>query len=282
MVGTERNRYLLVSGFRMLLALAALVVAARAAHDLRSDARVWFLAMLFAASASALLHWPLVIPHRNGSAVYSLGSSFFLAGMFLLPTGPLVTVVAFSIALAGVIAGTRFHRIIFDLSLGVLAYGGTSLLLHLAPRPSDAAVPYISIATMEALLALTVLVAVLVVRSIAMRLERGAETPHWGAFRGPALIEALYCVVIAVTISLLTRLHPALLSLIYVEIGVTLWFLSRYRRRVRDLMAGPQASGEHRRWAACGGRVSARSRSRTDARRTPPAARGIPPRSGVP
>ncbi len=249
-VGTERKQYLLATGFRMLLALAALIVAARAAHELWSDVHVWFLAMLFAASASTLLHWPLVVPHRSGSAVYSLGPSFFLAGMFLLPTGPLVTVVAFSIALAGVIAGTRFHRITFELSLGVLAYGGTSLLLHLAPRSSDAAVPYLSLAAMEALLAATVLVAVLVMRSVAMRLERGLETPHWGAFREPALIEGLYCVVLAVTISLFARLHPALLSLIYVEIGVTCWFLWRYRRRVRDLMAGPPASGETPRWAA--------------------------------
>jgi hypothetical protein len=249
-VGTERNRYLVVSGFRLLLALAALVVAARAAHEFRSSAQVWFLAVLFAASASALLHWPLVVPTRTGSAIHSLGPSFFLAGMFLLPTGPLVAVVAFSIALAGVVSGTRFHRIIFELSLGILAYGGTSLLLRLTPQPGDAGMPYASIAATEALLATTVLVAALIVRSIAMRLERGAETPHWGAFRGHSLIEGLYCVVLAVTISVFTRLHPALLSLVYVEIGVTWWFLSRYRQRVRDLTEGAAAAGEHRGWAA--------------------------------
>ncbi len=234
----------------MFLALAALVVAARAAHDLAHGAGVWFLAMLFAASASALLHWPLVVPHRSGSAVYTLGASFFLAGMFLLPAGPLVAVVAFSIALAGVVSGTRFHRIIVDLSLGVLLYGGASLLLHLGPRSADTAIPYASLALTEALLAATVVVADLVARSIVLRLERGAETPHWGAFRGAALIEGLYCVVLAVTISVLERLHPALLSLVYVEVGVTCWFLARYRRRVRELVAGPAVSTEQRRWAA--------------------------------
>lgn len=234
----------------MLLALAALIVAAWAAHDLAHGAGVWFLAMVFAASASALLHWPLVVPHRSGSAVYSLGASFFLAGMFLLPAGPLVAVVAFSIALAGVIAGTRFHRIILDLSLGVLLYGGASLLLHLGPRSTDSAVPYVSLALTEALLAATVVVADLVVRSIVLRLERGAETPHWGVFRGPALIEGLYCIVLSVTISVLARLHPALLSLVYVEVGVTCWFLSMYRRRVRELTAGAQTPAEQRRRAA--------------------------------
>lgn len=247
---TEQRRYLLVAGFRILLALAALVVAARAAHDLAHGAGVWFLAMLFAASASTLLHWPLVIPHKSGSAVYSLGASFFLAGMFLLPAGPLVVMVAFSLALAGVIAGTRFYRLIFDLSLGVLLYGGASLLLHLAPRAADVATPYAALATSEALLAGTVVVADLVVRSIALRLERGMETPHWGVFRGPALIEGLYCIVLAVTISVLTRLHPALLSLVYVEVGVTCWFLSMYRRRVRELTTGVQAPAEQRRRAA--------------------------------
>lgn len=233
----------------MLLALAALFVAARAAHELRCDARTWLLAVLFAGSASILLVRPIVVPTRRGSAVYSLGPSFLLASMFLLPAGPLVSVVGFSICLAGVFVGGRFHRILFDLSLGVLVYGGASLLLHLAPRPTDVRIPYVTVAGIEALLATSALIAQLLLRSIALRLTRGVETPHWGAFRAQAVTEGLYCVVLAVTISLLTRLHPALLTLVYAEIGVTMWFLTRYRRRLRDLTDAATAR-DSRRWAA--------------------------------
>jgi hypothetical protein len=233
----------------VLVALAALFVAGWAAHQLRCSPRVWLLAFLFACSASVLLIRPMIVPTRRGSAVYSLGPSFFLASMFLLPTGPLVAVVSFSVALAGVYLGARFHRILFDLSVGVLIYGGTSLLLHLAPRPTDAQMPSLTVAAVEALLAGVVMIAQLLLRSVAMRLARGVETPHWGAFRSQAVIEGLYCVVLAVTISLLTRLHPALLTLVYAEVGTTMWFVSRYRRRLRDLNDSATAR-DPRRWAA--------------------------------
>lgn len=245
-----RRSYMAALGFRVLLSAAALFVAAWAAHELRADAPTWFLAILIAGSASALLVWPLVVPLRSGGATtHTLGPSFLLAGMFLLPTGPLVAAVAFAIALAGVIAGTRFHRLTLDLSLGVLTYGGASLLLHLSPRPADAGIPYASLAALEAVIAASVLVAQLLLRSVLMRIERGHETPHWGAFREHAVIEGLYCVALAVTISLLTRLHPALLSLVYAEIGLVWWVVSRFRRRFRDL-ADAAPSGETRRWAA--------------------------------
>jgi hypothetical protein len=191
----------------------------------------------------------MVVPTRRGSSVYSLGSSFLLASMFLLPTGPLVAVVAFSICLAGVYTGARSHRIFFDLSLAVLFYGGASILLHLPPRPTDAQIPHLTLAAIETLLAAGVVIAQLLVRSVALRLARGPETPHWGAFRSQAVIEALYCVVLAVTISLLTRLHPALLILVYAEVGITMWFLSRYRRRLRDVTQAATARNS-RRWAA--------------------------------
>lgn len=224
-------------------------MAARAAHELRCDARTWLLAVLFAGSASVLLIRPMVVPTRRGSAVYSLGPSFLLASMFLLPAGPLVVVVAFAISLAGVVGAARFYRILFDLSLGVLVLGGASLLLHLAPRATDARIPYLQAAGIEALLAASALIAQLLLRSIALRLTRGLETPHWGAFRPQALIEGLYCLVLAVTISLLARLHPALLTLVYAEVGTTMWFLSRYRRRLRDLTDAATAR-DSRRWAA--------------------------------
>lgn len=245
----KRGPYIAIVSFRAMIALAAVFVAGWAAHELRSSTGTWLLALLFAGSASALLIRPMVVPTRRGSAVYSLGPSFLLASMFLLPTGPLVAVVAFSISLAGVYAGGRFHRVFFDLSLGVLVYGGASLLLRLAPSPADAQMPYLTVAVIEALLAASVLVVQLLLRSVAMRLTRGAETPHWGAFRSQALIEGLYCVALAVTISLLARLHPALLTLVYAEIGVSMWFLSRYRRRLRDLTDAATARDPWR-WAA--------------------------------
>jgi hypothetical protein len=244
----RRGPYVALVSFRVLVALAAVFVAGWAAHELRASTGTWLLAVLFAGSASVLFIRPMVVPTRLGSAPYSLGPSFLLASMFLLPAGPLVAVVAFSISLAGVYVGERFHRLFFNLSLGVVVYGGTSLLLRLAPNPVDVRMPYLTVAGVEALLAASVLVAQLLFHSIAMRLARGAETPHWGAFRSQALIEGLYCVALAVTISLLTRLHPALLVLVYAEIGIVMWFLSRYRRRLRDLSDAATAR-DPRRWA---------------------------------
>lgn len=246
----ERRRYIASLAFRMLFAAAALVVAARAAHELRADVGTWFLAMLVAGSASTLLVWPLVVPARSGSMPHTLGPSFLIAGMFLLPTGPLVAAVAFAIALSGVIAGARFHRLVFEISLGVLAYGGTSLWLHLTPQPTDTAMPYASLAMTEALIAASVLIAQLIVRSLLMRIERGSATPHWGAFREHAIVEGIYCIALAVTISVLARLHPALVTLVYTEIGIVWWVVSRFRRRFRELGADVDSSAESRRRAA--------------------------------
>jgi hypothetical protein len=229
--------------------LAAVIAGAWAAQALHSDARTWLLALLFAGSASALFISPMIVPTRTGSAVYSLGPSFLLASMFLLPAGPLVAVVAFSVSLAGIHAGERFDRLFFDLATSVLVYGGASIALHLAPRAADFGIPYLTVAAVEAMLAAAALVALLLLRSVDLRLRLGAKTPHWGAFRPQAVIEGLYCVALAVTISLLTRLHPALLLLVYAEIGVTMWFLMRYRRRLRAVTDAATAR-DSRRWAA--------------------------------
>jgi hypothetical protein len=228
----------------MLFAAAALVVAARAAHELRAGIAAWSLAMLVAGSAATFLVWPLVVPSRGGSMPHTLGPCFLIAGMFLLPTGPLVAAVAFAVALSGVVAGARFHRLVFEVSLAVLAYGGTSLWLDLAPRPTDAAIPYASFAVTEAAIAAALLVAQLIVRSLLLRIERGNATPHWGAFREHAIIEGLYCNALAVTFSVLARLHPALVGLVYIEIGIVWWVVSRFRRRFRELSAGAERSEE--------------------------------------
>ena len=246
----DRRQYLASLGFRMLLSAAAMVVAARAAHELRVDAAAWFLAMLVAGSATTLLVWPLVVPAGPGSVAHTLAPSFLLAGMFLLPTGPLVAAVAFAIALSGVVVGTRFHRLVYEISLGVLAYGGTSMLLRLTPQPTDAAMPSATLAVTQALIAASVLIAQLIVRSVLMRIERGSATPHWGAFREHAIIEGLYCIALAVTISLLVRLHPALVALVYAEVGIVWWVVSRFRRRIRELTADADSSEEARSRAA--------------------------------
>jgi len=88
---------------------------------------------------------------------------------------------------------------------------------------------------MELLLGAVVLITQLLLRSIAIRLERGEETPHWGAFQPQAIVEGLYCLALAVPISVLARIHLALLAVVYLYVGFTWWFMERYRRHLRTL-----------------------------------------------
>jgi len=103
---------------------------------------------------------------------------------------------------------------------------------------------------MELLLGAVVLIAQLLLRSIAIRLERGDETPHWGAFQPQAIVEALYCLALAVPISVLARIHLALLAVVYLYVGFTWWFMERYRRHMRAMNQEPAPAEDQRRWVA--------------------------------
>lgn len=230
------RRYLQLFAFRTALAVASLLLAAIAGHENRGSGPVWQLAAVFAATAAALLIWPLIVPGRNRTLVtYSLASAFFLAGMFLLPPAALVIVVAFSVTLAGLLKGARAYRIVFHLASAILAYVGPALAFRLGPRPTDLDFFPALRSGLELMIAAFAIVLHLLIRSIAMRLEQGHDTPRWGAFGGPALVEAVYGLVLSVSILVLTRIHPLLLGVVYLEIGITAWFVHRYRIYVTDL-----------------------------------------------
>src|SRR5262245_30968022 len=248
----NRRAYLALLGYRVFLVVFALLVAARALNEPVGGATPWFLSMLFAVSAALLHILPLIVPAgRSRSVVYSLGNAFFLAGMFLLPAGPLVLSVGFAVSLASLVAASRPHRQLGRLAMSVLAFGGAALYFHLGPRAADPGTPTLARSVLELLIMAGALIALLLLRSIELRLERGEATPHWGAFQPDVLVEGALTVALGTTITVLARTHIAYLGLIYMQVGATWWFLQRYRARIRRLeAAAPHATGERRRVAA--------------------------------
>lgn len=233
------RRYLQIVLFRVGLAVFALLTAAWAGHQLREDGPVWLIASIFAASASICLIWPLVVPAENRTmSVYSTGPAFFLAGMFLLPPGLLVLAIAFAIALSGIVHGTRAYRTVFQLSASIIAFGGFALFFHLGPQPADFMFHPAPRAGLELLIAASALIALLIIRSVALRIEHGERAPHWGAFQPTAIIEAVLCLAFSVTITVLARIHLALLAIVYVEMGAVWWFLHRYHGYVSRSKGG--------------------------------------------
>ena len=233
------RRYFQIVIFRVGLAVCALLTAAWAGHQLREDGPVWLIATIFTASASICLIWPLVVPAENRTmSVYSVGPAFFLAGMFLLPPGLLVLAIGFAIALSGIVYGTRAYRTVFQLSASILAFGGFALFFHLGPQPADFMFRAAPRAGLELLIAAAALVSLLIIRSVALRVEHGDRAPHWGAFQKSAIVEAILCLAFSVTITVLARIHLALLAIVYVEIGAVWWFLHRYHGYVSRAKGG--------------------------------------------
>jgi len=250
---THRGRYIVSFLFRIALVVVALLLSARAIYVAEGGVKAWFLAGLFGLSAALLQIRPFLVPHPGrGSVSYTPGVAFFLAALFLVPAGPLVTAISFSIALSGLVCAVRPHKILLQLSTAVLAYGSCSFFLKLGARDASPPIPSLELVLVELLVAVTVLTAQLVLRSLAIRLERGEETPHWGAFQPQALTEAAYGLALSVPISVLTRIHPALLAIVYLHVGLTWWFLERYRKHVRLLAheAGASAGEAEGRWVA--------------------------------
>jgi len=275
------RRYFQIVIFRVGLAVMALLTAAWAGHQLREDGPVWLIASIFAASASVCLIWPLVVPAENRTmVVYSIGPAFYLAGMFLLPPGLLVLAIGFSIALSGIVYGTRAYRTVFQLSASILSFGGFALFFHLGPQPADFMFHPAPRAGLELLIAAAALVSLLIIRSVALRVEHGDHAPHWGAFQKNAIIEAVLCLAFSVTITVLARIHLALLSVVYVEIGAAWWFLHRYHGYVSRMSGGrlvpsvspvwgrfdksPRVAGEAKQeeWASARARKAASGASR--------------------
>jgi hypothetical protein len=245
------RRYFSSLLFRLALAVLAMLLSVRAVYALEGDVESWCLAGLLGLSAAALQIRPMLVPTPGkASTVMSPAAAFFLAGLFLVPAGPLVSAIAFAVALSGLVNGTRPHKVLLQLSVSVLTFGACSYYMKLGPKIGDPLVPPPELVAMEVLLAATVLIAQLVLRSLAVRLERGHEAPHWGAFQPHAIVEALYCLALSVPISVLARIHLALLAVVYVYVGFTWWFIERYRRHMKMVTEEPESAEERRRWVA--------------------------------
>ncbi len=245
------RRYFASLLYRLTLAVLAMMLSVRAVYALEGDVESWCIAGLIGLSAAALQVRPMLIPNPGkASTVLSPAAAFFLAGLFLVPAGPLVTAVAFAIALSGLLNATRPHKVLLQISISVLTFGSCSYFMQLGPKAGDPMVPPPELVAMEVLLAGTVLIAQLVLRSVAVRLERGHEAPHWGAFQPHAIVEALYCLALSVPISMMARIHLGLLAVVYVYVGFTWWFLERYRQHLRLLTEEPESVEERRRWVA--------------------------------
>jgi len=249
------GRYIQIVLFRLALAVTALLVAARAGHEQKSTLPAWPLAALFAATAAALAIWPLLVPGRNRSLVtYTLSSAFFIAGMFLLPPAALTAVICFAVILSDLFRGVRSYRIVFNLSASLVAYVAPALLFSLGPRQSEIMFHPAARAGLELMIAASSVLLYLLLRSVALRLEHGADTPRWGAFEGPTLVESIYGLVLSVSILVLTRIHPALLAIVYVELMITAWFVRRFRMVVVELRR--EADGPRRRLKQLGTRAT--------------------------
>ncbi len=244
------RRYFISLLYRLSLIVLALMLSVRAIYTFEGDVRAWCLAGLFGLSAAALQIRPMLVPTPGrGSTVLSPATAFFLAALFLVPAGPLVAAIAFAVALSGLLNGTRPHKMLLQLSVTILAFGACSYFLKLGPKNGDPMVPPPELVGLEVLVGVVVLIAQLALRSIAIRLERGEESPHWGAFQPHAIVEALYCLALAVPISVLARIHLALLAVVYVYVGFTWWFMERYRKHVREVSHEMVADEEEDGWS---------------------------------
>ena len=229
-MAVDGRRYTQIVVFRVVIAVLALLTAARAGHEFRDNGSVWLTTSILAAGASATLIWPLLVPGRNRTmSVYSFGSAFFCAAMFLLPPAALVVAIAFAVTLAGLLAGARPYRILHNLSVAVLTFAGFAIYFDLGPRSSDYLVAPAARVGLEVMISTAALVTLLLIRSIAIRIEQGERAPHWGAFQGAAMTEAVLAICFASSIVVLARIHLALVAVALTEMALVAWFLHRYR-----------------------------------------------------
>src|SRR2546428_609737 len=74
-----------------------------------------------------------------------------------------------------------------------LPFGGFALFFRLGPQPTDFMFHPAPRAGLELLIAGAALVTLLIIRSVALRVEQGDRAPHWGAFQKTAIIESILC-----------------------------------------------------------------------------------------
>jgi len=181
-------------------------------------------------------------------SVVIVGPAFFLAGMFLLPPAALVGIIAFAVLLSGLIRGDRAYRTAFRLASMVLVFAGFAVWFRLSPQGSEVIYKPAARATLEMAIGASALTALLILKSLEIRLEHGPEhTPHWGAFQKPAIMESMLCLAFSTSTVVLARIHTGFLTVVGFQMAMVWWFLHRYASytsglaRVTDRRKRPRA-----------------------------------------
>jgi len=245
----RKGRYVQLVGYRVAVVVLAILTAALAMHERGTGASVWLLSSILAVAAGSALVWPLVVPSRDRTMnVYSIGPAFFLAGMFLLPPAALVGIIAFAVLLSGLIRGDRAYRTAFRLASMVLVFAGFAVWFRLSPQGSEVIYKPAARATLEMAIGASALTALLILKSLEIRLEHGPEhTPHWGAFQKPAIMESMLCLAFSTSTVVLARIHTGFLTVVGFQMAMVWWFLHRYASytsglaRVTDRRKRPRA-----------------------------------------
>lgn len=245
----RKGRYVQLVGYRVAVVVLAILTAALAMHERGTGVSVWLLSSILAVAAASALVWPLVVPSRDRTMnVYSIGPAFFLAGMFLLPPAPLVGIITFAVLLSGLIRGDRAYRTAFRLASMVLVFAGFAIWFRLSPQGSEILYKPAARATLEMAIGASALTALLILKSLEIRLEHGPEnTPHWGAFQKPAIMESMLCLAFSTSTVVLARIHTGFLTVVGFQMAMVWWFLHRYASytsglaRVTDRRKRPRA-----------------------------------------
>ncbi|HEX5030556.1 MAG TPA: hypothetical protein VFX78_03745 [Candidatus Eisenbacteria bacterium] len=245
----RKGRYVQLVSYRVAVVVLAILTGALAMHERGTGASVWLLSAILGVAAASALVWPLVVPARDRTmSVYSIGPAFFLAGMFLLPPPALVGIITFAVLLSGLIRGDRAYRTAFRLGSMVLVFAGFAVWFRLSPQGSEILYKPAARATLEMAIGGAALVALLILKSLEIRLEHGPEqTPHWGAFQKPAIMESMLCLAFSTSTVVLARIHTGFLTVVGFQMVMVWWFLHRYAAyttglaRVTDRRKRPRA-----------------------------------------
>jgi len=245
----RKGRYVQLVSYRVAVVVLAILTGALAMHERGTGASVWLVSAILAVAAASALVWPLVVPARDRTMnVYSIGPAFFLAGMFLLPPPALVGIITFAVLLSGLIRGDRAYRTAFRLASMVLVFAGFAIWFRLSPQGSEVLYKPAARATLEMAIGGAALISLLILRSLEIRLEHGPEqTPHWGAFQKPAVMESMLCLAFSTSTVVLARIHTGFLTVVGFQMVMVWWFLHRYAAyttglaRVTDRRKRPRA-----------------------------------------
>jgi hypothetical protein len=226
----QKGRYVQLVSYRVAVVVLAILTGALAMHERGTGGPAWLLSSILAVAATSALVWPLVVPSRDRTMdVYSIGPAFFVAGMFLLPPPALVGIITFAVLLSGLLRGDRAYRTAFRLASMVLVFAGFAIWFRLSPQGSEVIFQPALRATLEMAIGAAAVTALLILRSLEIRLEHGPEhTPHWGAFQKPAIMEAMLCLAFSTSTVVLARIHTGFLTVVGFQMAMVWWFLHRY------------------------------------------------------